>query len=119
VTLLPALGPGVAEGFAAGTLLSAACLLLVIALQRARWQRESLPRPVRQRSILRAVRWRRSAAQTEQTWSKAPVPVPPPAPAAGAPLRTPVPRSRGRHAAPPGSARLVGRRRSRLLTTKN
>ncbi len=85
MTLLPSLGPGVAEGFAAGTLLSATCLLIVIALQRAGWPRVGPPRSFRLRQRAR-----------------------PPA------------RGGGKHAARTGgSTRLAGRRRSRLLTTRD
>jgi hypothetical protein len=60
VTLLPVLGPGVAEGFAAGMLVSAACLVIVIALQRVGRQEAGLLRSWRQPSGPRTSRWRRA-----------------------------------------------------------
>jgi hypothetical protein len=92
VTLLPTLTPGVAAGFAAGLLVSVACLLAVIALQRGGWQRAGPPRSVRQRSRLGTGRLR----------------------------RTRVPRGGGKHAAPVGgSTWLAARRRSRVLTSRD
>ncbi len=119
MTVLPALAPAAAAGFAAGTLLSAACLLLVLTVQRAGRQRADLPPPWRQRARLRAVRLRRTAPQRAgRTWP-AQATVPPSAPTEDAHIRTPQPRGRGRHAAPAGGMRLTGRRRSRLLSTRD
>ena len=111
MTLLPALAPGVVEGFAAGTLLSAACLLLVIALQRAGRQRPDLPAAARRRARLRVIRWHRIARpRASRTWP-AQLTTPQPSRAEDASFRTPLARG-GRHAAPAGgSIRLAARRR--------
>jgi hypothetical protein len=120
VTLLPALSPGFVEGFAAGTLLSAICLLLVIAGQRAGRPRRDPRQLSLQRTRLRAIGWRRAARQRTDRPPAAQENRPPSARAGAASVRMPLPRGSGRHAAPAGgNGRLAGRRRSRLLTTRD
>ncbi len=118
MTLLPVLGPGVAEGFAAGMLVCAACLVIVIALQRAGRQEAGLLRSWRELSRPGTSRWRRAAARlagrTLRTWPvKAAVP---PTDTEDARSRPPPRRRGGKHAArlfeSPG---IGGRRRSRVL----
>jgi hypothetical protein len=107
------------EGFAAGTLLSAVCLLLVIAAQRAGRQRVDLRRLLLRRR-LRAIRLPCTSRQRTSRTRPAQETVPPPAPAGAASVRMQLLRGGGRHAAPAGgSGRLAGRRRSRLLTTRD
>ena len=115
MTLLPALAPGVLAGFAAGTLVSAACLLMVIAWQRAGRQRADKPETSRQPARRLAIRWRRTARQrTERAgraWPESATDPPWPPPA-DTDAQKPAPRNGGRHAAPAGwSMRLAGRRR--------
>lgn len=109
MTLLPALAPGVVEGFAAGTLLSAACLLLVIALQRAGRQRPDPPVAPRRRARLRAIRWHRIAGPRSSRMWPAQLTTPHSTRAEDASFRTRLAHG-GRHAAPAGG-RLAARRR--------
>jgi hypothetical protein len=120
MTLLPALSPGFVAGFAAGTLLSAVCLLFVISVQWAGRQRTHLPRLSLRRPRLAAIRWRRTARRRAGRSGPAPEePHPSSAPAGPADVPMPLPRG-GRHAAPAGgNVRMPGRRRSRLLTTRD
>jgi hypothetical protein len=121
VSLLPVLGPGVAEGFAAGILVCAACLLIVIALQRAGRQEAGLLRPWRL-SGPGTSRWRRAAARlagrTGQTWQSRPAV--PRVHTEDATTRPPARRRGGKHAARlAGSTRIPSRRYFRLLSTRN
>jgi hypothetical protein len=94
--------------------------LLVIAGQRAGRQRRDLGRLSLQRTRLMAIGWRRAARQRTDRPRPAREDCPPSTPAGADVVRMPWPRGGGRHAAPAGgNVRLAGRRRSRLLTTRD
>jgi hypothetical protein len=124
-TFLPGVAPSAVAGFGAGALLSALCVLGVMAQRRhSRWQRRA-GRTAAPRTGPRQPRARENPGNVATiaevgALAYAPAGYGPTPSTFGAEPRSEVRRSAGRHAAPPASAssRMASKRASRLEATK-